>query len=254
MKKFLIIAIILFSSLNLFGKDSNVPISTYEPRFIVDMPTAGVLPVHTFSIYGQIFTNGGLLFAFDMTPFKNFNIGISYSGSNLLGDGNIIMQKYPGFNIRWRIVDETKSIPAILIGVNSQGRGEYFKNEKRFQVMSPGFFAVASKSFSWALGDFAIHAGVNYSWEQPSGNYAPNIWLGFDHSIGKPVSISFELNPNFAATKELALVNRILLNAAVRWTIVNNITLEFIFHDLFNHTINRSGFERWIGLEFIHNF
>lgn len=254
MKKILLIAAFIILSYNLLAQGSAGSKAIYDARYIVDMPTAGVLPVHTLSVYGLFFTNGGLLFAFDITPFNNFNVGLSYSGTNLLGEGNVVVQKYPGINIRWRIVNETKVMPAILVGFSNQGRGEFFKKFNRYQVKSPGIYGVASKSFSWILGYFALHGGINYTFEQTSGSYVPNIWLGFEHSIGKPVSIHFEFNPNLAETNNDVMTNRTLLNTEIRWSVIEGLTLEFVMHDLLNYTKNRSGFERWIGLEFIHKF
>jgi hypothetical protein len=254
MKKLLLIVIFISTGFNLFAQSSAGSKTIYDARFIVDMPTAGVLPVKTLSGYGMFFSSGGLFLAFDIAVIKNVNIGLSYSGINLLGEGDVILQKWPGFDIRWRIIDEKKFMPAILVGVSNQGRGKYYKEYKRFQTMAPGVYGAVSKSFTWALGYFALHGGINYSWEQPSGQYVPNLWLGFEHSVGHRVSIHLEFNPNLADTKEDVMSNRLLLNAEIRWSVFRGVTLEFIMHDLFNHTKNNSGFERWIGVEFIHSF
>jgi hypothetical protein len=254
MKKLLLLLFLVVLNISLYAQSSAGSRTIYDARYIVDMPTAGVLPQRILSAYGLFFSSGGLFLAFDITPLKNLNIGISYSGINLLGEGNVIMQNFPGFDIRWRIVDETKLLPAILAGISNQGHGKYYKEYDRFQTMAPGIYGAISKSFTWTLGYFALHGGINYSWEQPSGQYIPNFWLGFEHSIGHRIAIHLEFNPNFADTEKTVMSNRILLNSSIRWSAFQNITFEFVMHDLFNHTKNNSGFERWIGLEFIHNF
>ena len=252
MKKILVLILICVFSISLYSQGSAGSETIYQPKYIIDMPTAGILPVKTYSVNGSFFANGGVLLDFDISPLKNLSIGLSFSGSHIWGSGNIIFQNLPGINFRWRILDETKKMPAILIGFSNQGRGMFYKQLKRFQTMSPGIYAAASKSFTWWAGYFALHAGVNYTFEQPSGYYIPNLWMGVEHSIGKRVSLHIEFNPNLADSQNDVMSNRILLNASLRWSIVRGATIEFIMHDLFNHTINTAGFERWFGLEFTH--
>jgi len=254
MKRIIIILILVTAISNLYSKSGASLQELPEPRYIVNMPTAGVLAEHKLSVYGLLFSSGGFLLKFDITPYKNVNIGISYSGINILGEGKIIMQKLPGFEIRWRFLDETKFLPALLAGVGSQGRGKYYKQFSRFQNMSPGVFAAASKSFNWYLGYFALHGGINYSWEQAGGQYVPNFWFGLEHSLGRRLSLHLEFNPNLADTKSNVMSNSMLLNTQIRWLAAEGVILDFVMYDLFNHTKNPSGFERWLGMEFIHNF
>lgn len=228
--------------------------SVFESRYVVDMPTAGVIPKGTFSIYGLAYTSGGTLIYFDTAPFENFNIGLSFSGTNILGEGDIIFQKLPGINIRWRIVNETNVFPAILVGVSNQGRGIYYKNLDRFQTFFPGIFASVSKTFKWPLGILSAHGGLNSSWEQPGGKLYPNLWVGFEHTIGNSASLNMEFNPNYTDSNSDVMSNSMLLNAQLRLSLSRGITLELIARDLFNHTKNLSGFERWFGIEYITNF
>lgn len=254
-QKLIIIATILtISAIQLNAQGSAGMSSAYESRFVVDMPTAGVIPKGTYSIYGLAYTSGGTLIYFDVAPFENFNIGLSYSGTNLLGEGDIIFQKLPGINIRWRIFNETNVFPAILLGVSNQGRGVYYKEFKRFQTFFPGIFASVSKTFKWTLGQFSAHGGLNSSWEQPGGKLYPNLWAGIEHTIGQFASINIELNPNYTDSKSDVMNNSMLLNAQLRISPSKGITLELIARDLFNHTKNFSGFERWFGIEYITNF
>jgi len=254
MRKLIVILFFISLSGSLYSQGSAGSKAIYESRFIVDMPTAGVLPKGAISAYALFFTSGGLMIYLDAAPFENFNFGISYSGTNILGEGKIEFQDIPGINIRWRLLDETIVTPAILVGFSNQGRGKYYNSYERFQTLFPGIYGAASKSFKWFLGSFALHGGINYSWEQPTGQYYPNLWFGFEHSIGGTGSILVELNPNFEDTSNEVMLKQGLLNAQLRWSVTRGLTLELILRDLLNHTKDISGFERWIGIEFINSF
>ncbi len=228
--------------------------SIYESRFIVDMPTAGVLPKNTYCFDGTYFTNGGLLASFTIAPLKNLNLGISYSGSNIIGSGDIKFQKWPGFLLNWRIIDETRSIPAILIGANTQGRGEFISRKSRYVTLSPGIYASASKSFRWAIGSFSWHTGLNYTFEQQAGQHTPNFWIGFEHSIGAYGAFYFELNPNLADKDRQLSTASALLNIGTRWSIARGVTIELKVRDLLENSRIHLGIERWAGISYIRRF
>jgi hypothetical protein len=252
-KLFFIILLSILPSL-LYPQGSAGSKSIYETRYVVDMPTAGVLSRGAISAYALFFTQGGVMVYLDAAPFDNFNFGLSFSGTNILGEGPIEFQKIPGINIKWRIIDETFLTPAILVGFTNQGRGKYYKSYERFQTLFPGVYGAVSKNFKWFMGSFSLHGGLNYSWEQPTGRYYPNIYAGFEHSIGPNGSVQIEMNPNFSDTDGKIMVHNSLLNAALRWSVTKGLTLELIFRDLLNNTRNADGFERWIGIEYINSF
>jgi hypothetical protein len=228
--------------------------SIYESRCIVDMPTAGVLPKNTYCFEGTTFTNGGLLASFTIAPLKNLNLGISFSGTNLIGSGDIKFQKWPGFILNWRIIDETRTIPAILIGVNTQGRGEYISIKNRFETYSTGIYTSLSKSFKWSIGNFSWHAGLNYTFEQAAGQHTPNFWIGFEHSIGAYGALYFELNPNLADKDRQISSASVLLNIGTRWSIARGVTIELKVRDLLENSRIHTGFERWAGISYIRRF
>ena len=254
MNKLVLILLLLVTPNLIFSQGSAGSKAIYETRNIVDMPTAGVLPRGAMSAYALFFTQGGVMVFLDAAPFENFNFGLSFSGINVLGEGPVEFQKLPGINIKWRLIDETLVTPAILIGFTNQGRGRYYKSYERFQTLFPGVYGAVSKNFRWFLGSFSLHGGVNYSWEQPSGQYYTNVFAGFEHSLGGNGSVQVELNPNFADTDGKIMVTNSLLNAALRLSITKGLTLELIFRDLMNNTKNVSGYERWIGIEYINSF
>jgi len=249
-----IILLLIISMNPVFSQGSAGEDARYESRYVVDMPTSGLLTKGSFSMYAMIYAGGGMLAEISAAPFDNFNMGISFSGSNIIGSGNVTWQEIPGVHLRYRFFDETTVTPAVCIGVNTQGRGEYDRELNRFRTLSPGLFVAASKSFGWLLGDIALHGGLNYSFEPPSDKRAVNLWLGIEHSIGKPASISLEYNANIDEKGREFMSSRGLFNAAIRLNVSSGLTMELQIRDILEHQANISGFTRYIGFEFISAF
>ncbi len=169
--------------------------ATIESRTIVDMPTAGVLPKGRYGLEVYAFGESGVMVDFSIAPLTNLNVGLSYSGAGLLGNSGVVFQGLPGFHVRWRPLDETRTIPAVLVGLNTQGRG--FPNiNGRFQTHSPGVFVAVSKNFAlW--GSLALHGGINYSFEPALADRRLNAYIGLEKTLGSIVSLTAEYNAAF---------------------------------------------------------
>ena len=218
------------------------------------MPTAGIVPKYSFSIYSNIFENSGLFAEINASPFSNFNMGLSFGGTNILGNGEVTWQSLPGVLIRIRIFDESLGFPAILIGFNSQGRGSYSADLKRFQNLSPGFFLTASKSYTWKFGSLAFHGGINYSLEPLPSDRVPNYYAGLEQSLGNRGSVNIEYNATLDEKPGLIMDKRGLLNLALRFAFTQNMTVELQFIDLFNHSAGGQRAVRRLGIEYIDSF
>jgi len=225
-----------------------------ESRFIVDMPNAGVLDKYSFSAYSQAFPDGGVLLQFDAAPFTNFNMGVSFSGSNIIGAGEPTWQNLPGVHLRARIIDEKLYFPAIVLGFYSQGRGVFDEGKDRFLTQSPGFFLAASKNYQWALGVVSYHFGANYSIEPKPEKRSPNVYLGLEHSVGSYVSLNVEYNATFDDGDAEFREKKGLLNASLRWSLAKGFTIEIQARDLLEHSAVYSGFNRFVCLEYIATF
>ena len=226
----------------------------YESRYIVDMPTAGVLTKSSYAFYSSVFSNGGISLQFDVSPFTNFNIGLSFSGTNIVGSGQIQWQNIPGIHLKYRILDEGESFPAISFGVNTQGKGEYSYHNKRYISLSPGFYLALSKNFEWYLGTVAFHSGICYSMDTKPEDRVPDLYLGFEHSIGSFVSINGEYDFNFNETDITYMKNKGMLNLALRWSLAKGVTIEMQFRDLLENVNDYNGYNRVIYLEYIKSF
>jgi len=217
------------------------------------MPNAGLLKKSCYAINSQLISNGGILLDFTVAPLDFLNVGISYACYEFVGGGEIIGQGAPGFNVKLRPLDETKNLPAISVGFYSQGKGLYLKNFSRFEQMAPGFYIVASKNYSWDLGNVSFHSAINYSIEN-SDEKGINIYGGLEQSVGKYAAIYIEINPNLNNTNKSILSNNLMLNTSIKANIYKNISLELQLRDLLSNSKYYNKVQRFIGLEFINIF
>ncbi len=227
--------------------------ATLETRFIVDLPTAGVLPKLHHAISTHIFPEGGLMIEWSLAPFQDFNVGIAFGGTGLIGNGAIEWQKAPGLHARYRILNETQSLPALLLGFSSQGRGKYDSDSERFATQSPGIYAALSKSFEM-LGRLDLHAGVNYSFEPSPDDRTANLYLGLNKSIGAIFSLAAEYNATFFDNYREMLDHRGLLNASARCALGKGFTLEFQVRDILSHFRDASNPTRTLTIEYSGSF
>ena len=141
----------------------------------------------------EFYQDGGLLAGVSYGVFDWWSVGISYGGSGLVGSGTPVMNPLPGFEIRFRPLEENIALPAIVLGFSSQGRGAYIPASDRYTYKSPGFFATLSKNYMM-LGFLSIHGGVNYSLERADGDRDMNVFFGADKTLLSFVSVVMEYN------------------------------------------------------------
>ncbi len=220
-----------------------------ESRYIVDMPTAGVLARAKFSVDGYLFGDSGAMLEFNASPFTNLMLGLSFGGSGFLGNGGVSIQALPGFHARFRFFDETLTVPAITLGINTQGRGAF--SGGRFETQSPGIFIAASKNFSF-LGAFALHGGICYSLEQQGTERLPNAYIGFEKTIGSIVTLTAEYNP--CIDDAPMRLRGGLLNAGIRIGTGRGFTVEVQARDIFRHLRGATLPYRLVRVEFVGTF
>jgi hypothetical protein len=208
-----------------------------QPLRIVDLPTAGLLPRGAFRVEADVYSDGGLLLTLGVGFARYFNFGISYGGANVIGSDDPVMNPEPAVNLKARLIEETLVLPAVAIGFDSQGYGEYLDDEqrygeKRYLVKSRGIFAVASKNWDLA-GPLSLHGGMSYSLENERDE-DPTIFIGLIKSFGGFLDIRAEYDFGYNDNEgECELIeSRGYLNAAVVWHVNENFSLSFEVRDI----------------------
>jgi len=225
----------------------------YESRFIIDMPTAGILPHGDFALDLQNYTAGGVLTGVTVGLFNRLTFGISYGGEYIIGSQKPDWNDLPGFNLKIRVLDETMSVPAVALGFDSQGKDAYDKELKRYAIKSPGFFIALSKNYLF-LGDLSLHGGVNYSLERADADRDPNLYVGLEKSIGPYAALEGEYNLGWNDSHNQALGRgRGYLNFALRFSIGDGFSLGLLMKDVLDNQRNVTFGNRSLSIEYIHS-
>lgn len=231
--------------------------SWQEPLQIVELPTAGIVGRNGFTINSEFFHSGGIRFDFYTSLIKDFLFGFSFSGTKIVGSSklsDIDFQRFPGIFLKYRLIDEKISFPAIAVGFSSQGFGEYSFDASRFETYSPGLFIIGSKSFKNSLGFFTAHLGMNYSFEPKVKNRALNFYIGLQQEYKDILAINLEYNATLDEVPGEYLTSRGLLNFMFQVYVYSNFTIGLIEKDLLLHFKNRTSSERKIFIQYIDNF
>lgn len=222
-----------------------------EPRFLVDIPTAGMLERSTFALDMDFFQAGGVLLGLSVGVLNRLNFGISYGGIEIIGAKTPKWNKIPGINLKIRIIDESVLIPGIAIGFDSQGNGAYVENLDRYTIKSPGFFIVGSKNYD-VLGYLSIHGGINYSLERADGDKDMNAFLGVEKTLGENISVVLEHDFGFNDSNREALGRgRGYMNFGIRWSPGSGFTLGLDLKDIIKNQQDISIGNRAIRIEYV---
>jgi hypothetical protein len=179
---------------------------------------------------------------FGLTDY--ITVGMSYSGSNIIGSRRVVWQPHVGAQIQIRIVEESMTNPAFSIGFDSQGSGAYIPGENlnRFRSKSKGAYIVMSRNYN-LLGDLGFHGGANYSFETADGDKDPSFWVGLNKSITGAIEFCCEYD--FATNDnedESITSGRGYLNGAVKINLGGAFTIELDLQNLLrNEKIDLTG-------------
>ncbi len=221
-----------------------------EPRYLVDMPTAGMLDKGSMAIDVDFYQEGGVLLALSAGVLDRLSFGISYGGSHLIGSSSPVMNEMPGVNVKIRIIEESVAFPAIAIGFDSQGKDGYIKDMDRYTVKSPGLYAAASKNYTM-LGFFSLHGGINYSFERADNDKDFNVFFGAEKTIGPILSLVLEYNMGLNDNSDDAIgKGKGYVNTALRCALGNGLTIAVHIKDLIHNGQDTGVANRTVRLEY----
>ncbi|PID28028.1 MAG: hypothetical protein CSB55_06725 [Candidatus Cloacimonadota bacterium] len=234
-------------------------LSGYELRRLADVPTAGILQRGESSVFTKLYRNNGMLIGSEVGLFPRFMFGISYGGESIVGNEKPVFHDKVEFSFKFRAIDESPSVPAVVIGYNSQGHGSYIESEKRYDIKSKGFYLVTSRN--WILwGNIGLHGGLNYSLEDKEDNDL-NFFFGVDKTVGNMLTLICEydlaLNDNDDRVSEddrFSGAGKGYLNAGAEIRFTDYLSLRLNAYDLLENSPNTIGFDRSMMIIFNMTF
>tara|TARA_B100001971_G_C18058626_1_gene466695 strand:- start:139 stop:858 length:720 start_codon:yes stop_codon:yes gene_type:complete len=218
----------------------------YPPLNLVSIPTAGTLPRGTYTIEALLSKNGGLLPKLSVGFTDNFSFGVSFGIQELIGSDKLYYNKTtPEVQLKYRIYEESQSMPALVYGLDTQGRGTFrdAPDTNRYDQKAWGMYLVLSKNWS-LLGNLGVHGGLCKSIsENDDGDKDPNIFFGIDKELNRSFSLLIEYdsalndNENKYELDEISFgKGKGYLNAGIRWAVSPNIMMEINFNDINQNT------------------
>ena len=236
----------------------------YPPLDLVTIPTSGTLPKGSFTLESLLIKDGGIIPKLSVGITDNFYIGLSYGIQDFISEEKLNFNKpMPEVQIKYRVYEESETVPAIVFGLDTQGKGRFLtryeddenlvNNFQRYEQKAWGWYIAASKN--WELfGNLGLHVGLNKNtWESdPVESDNPNavfkdkdlnLFFGIDKEINRSFSILLEydtaLNDNDPEIGyDLFGRGKGYLNAGVRWIVGKNIMLEIDFNDISKNYIH----------------
>ncbi|MBD3393789.1 MAG: hypothetical protein GF418_16785 [Chitinivibrionales bacterium] len=229
-----------------------------QPRRLIDMHTAGVLPRGSLDFETRVYPSrhndvdgAGITFSIAVGITDRFMFGGGYGGDGLVGHGTVRGNPWPGLLLKYRIIEETYHFPGLAIGYDWQGYGgiEGYENSdnsyRGYVYKSEGLFAAMSKNYLlFTKVQFGIHVSVNYSIEEIQRVKWPNGYLGLDIGINEELAVAAEYNLalNHEDPNSGQYINPLhgFFNAGIRWAMFPSFYLEFNAKDIFAKKLLRN--------------
>lgn len=209
---------------------------TYETQEIVLFPTAGLVTQNDiFNI--KFLGRDVIVLSMEKITNNDLVVGVSLAFEDFLGNRQISFLDYPAVKIKYRLLNEAKYYPAIVVGFDSENFLDIIVNTNNYYHHSIGPYIVASKAFSWQLGILGIHFGANLPIEFNVSKRG-NFFFGIEHSIHHNASATIEYNFNGSYNKE-GSIQKGLLNMGLKYSIDRNVTINFYMIDLLTTNFNR---------------
>ncbi|MCE1190438.1 MAG: hypothetical protein LWX56_15020 [Ignavibacteria bacterium] len=248
-----ILSLILICSRGGYAQSTAGEDAKLQYRYLIDMPTSGVLERGMVAISNDIMPGGVLIARFEAGVLNDLNIGVSFGGANIIGSGSPRWYKLPCASLRYKLTQENiNGLPELTIGFDSQGKGEYLDSVSRYAIKSPGLFLAGSKNFAF-LGFLTLHGALNYSFENANGNFM-NLQVGAEKTIGSKLSLLAEYDFAFNDNNSDANISKGngYMNIGIRWAPAEGFTLGLDLRDMLNNKKWAPGAaDRAVHLEFI---
>lgn len=244
MKNWILILSILFVITSL---------GAYELNTLIDAPTAGILQKGEAEISANLYKNNGLVIGTKVGLFPRFMFGVNYGAENVVGDKDPDWHERVEFNAKIRVLDETVQLPAIALGYDSQGHGNYQQDNERYDIKSKGLYIAASKNYAF-FGNIGFHTGANYSLENKLDDEL-NIFAGFDKTLGDMIVLTAEYDTAWNDNKDESITDGIgYLNSSLDVHFTESLILKISFYDILQNREDTQGCDRTLTLLYYMTF
>lgn len=218
--------------------------TTVQPRKLIDLHTAGLLPRANFDLELSMYPNGdpdrsgsGLSAMICVGIANRLSVGVGYGGDGIIGRERPQFNPHIGAMIKYRIIEENYFLPAIALGYDHQGTGGIDGDYNGYVFKSPGFFLAASKNYLlFSSVQLGLHGGINYSFEEYKDIHWPNGYAGLDLGFNEELSLITEYDLALNSNHDTNPLHG-YLNLGVRWAFSPSLFIEFDAKDILQNKV-----------------
>lgn len=224
---------------------------------VIHEPTAGVLKKGQYELELNSFGYGGMQVGIAIGLFDRFMFGVSFGGDGLIGYGKPTWNDLPGMIVKYRLIEESQVLPAVAIGFDMQGQGNWFKEDDRYLYKAPGGFIAASRNWMSPYGRFGLHGGVNINSTENDQEQGMDGFLGLDFSLNEQLALLLEYDFAVDDNEEDGRFGEGpygYLNAGLRFTFAQALVIDVGAVDLFNSSAETDGWGREIRISYVETF
>lgn len=198
--------------------------------YLIDQPMPWSLMHGEYFINARLQNEGGMVAHIAFGLFDRLTLGASYGGNEFIGGSKPTFFPYVGFQARAAItIEDEFFLPDIAAGFDSQGYGDYDKENDQYQVRAKGFYLSIGKTFDWTNTYFLF--GPNY-WILSNNKGGLSGFLAVKQTISENWNLILEYDLNVADEYDK---NKGFLNFGILWTINENMEFSFALKDIFGN-------------------
>lgn len=217
--------------------------------YVIDSHTA-MVPAHGEVRLGiSAGPEGSVLTSAQVGVVDRIMIGVSYGMSEVLGRGSLEPYPRPGVQLHALLVDQP-NLPAIGLGFDSQGHGQWLDDYDRYERKSPGVYAVLTQNLlvtSYELLS-SVSGGVNYSIEP--NRQGVDFFIGASQSFGKGLSVLMDYD--FALDDDAGVdANRGYLDLGFQFRFGSGSHVRFLLRDLLGNYKNQGEVARELSFYYM---
>ena len=216
---------------------------------VIDSPTAQVLGHGQLRLDLGAGPEGSVLMGARVGLLERLDFGVSYGMQEVLGRGSVAYNPLPGVQVRALVLDVPR-LPALALGFDSQGHGQWLEQRQRYERKSPGFYAVATQNLlvtSYQIQS-SVSAGLGYSLE-PSRQFM-DLFFGGTQQLGRGLSLL--LDYDFGLDDRAGIdADRGYLDFGMQWRFGSGNHARFLLRDLLGNYKGRGEVAR--EMEFYYN-
>jgi hypothetical protein len=204
---------------------------------LIDCPTAGGPATGSYDFELRAYPGGGLLAGISVGLFQRFTVGLSYGGSDVIGYSAPDWNPQPGVAASFRIINESRLLPALAVGFTNQGYGAWLDSLDRYQFKAKGFYGVMGKYFTWGpIGETGIHFGANRN-PVEKGDKKVDLFFAVDYWATRQLAVIAEYSAALDDWKGDGSfgMGRGYLNAGLRWSFGERLAIDLNLRDLLNN-------------------